>query len=778
MLSEEDRLASFATASSSTSAANKRQPTKPTASSSSSSSSLLQWPHPVTGRSAKASGIPTPAILAKHGFYHAPTSAALDAVSHFLYPDVQIDNWQTGDDPLSRLELALPNNGWCRIFRSHEEATLHLESGKWIFETPELLPTSKQMIQARKETFGSNWPYDGKKGWKPTSKKLAEAGFYFTPNQEEADNAKCIYCGKALGGWEKSDDPNHEHKRRHPECAFFNHELREPVQQEAAPVEEKDEEQKPVVATKKGGKRAVSATTRKASTKISKANKSTAAAAQDQDDKEEEEDDNNNNNNNSNSNKDVEAKVEEEPVVPPSKGGRKARGVSSRKTVAKAEVEQEEAKEAEQPAAEVEEEPVKTLRTKKSATGLGNGNQAAPARASRAASRRATKAIEILSADADVDRIPRRPDKEDLEKRELTLSDPIPFPSSPNDDDDDEPAPATDPVGPPAKAKRSRSKSKKLDQATTPKEPTPEEPTPEPEPEPEVEEDDAAPMQEDKTIVEHDASEVEEEGGPEPVEEPKRRGGRAAKASTVASTCTKTWSTATRSRKASAKVAAAVPSLPVPSLPVPPSPVPPSPVPPSPVPPSPVEVEEEMGSDGASLLASEAEVESARQRSTCSVSSALPAVPSKSKTKSSSSSDLASSTSSRKLPTCSPSSSSTKRGASSTKSTPLASEADTEVELLANTGSQATIRGTRRSSPLASSSPRPRTSCPLSQLPQLPRLDLDEAQRAMTLGEWLQMKAEAAAQEMRDQGEAGLAELDKSVRLGRIEMERRLRGRA
>ncbi|UTT90514.1 hypothetical protein NDA17_005343 [Ustilago hordei] len=768
MLSEEDRLASFATASSSTSAAKKRQSTKPTASSSSSSSSsfssssLLQWPHPVTARSAKASGIPTPAILAKHGFYHAPTSAALDAVSHFLYPHVQIDNWQMGDDPLSRLELALPNNGWCRIFRSHEEATLHEESGKWIFETPELLPTSKEMIQARKETFGSNWPYDGKKGWKPTSKKLAEAGFYFTPNQEEADNAKCIYCGKALGGWEKSDDPNHEHKRRHPECAFFNHQLREPVQQEAAPVEEKDEEQKPLVATKKGGKRAVSATTRKASTKIRKANKSTAAAAQDQDDKEEEDDNNNNNNNN----KDVEAKVEQEPVVPPSKAGRKARSVSSKKTAAKAEVEQEEAKEAEQPAAEVEEVPVKTLRTKKSATGLGNGNQAAPARPSRAASRRATKAIEILSADADVDRIPRRPDKEDLEKRELTLSDPIPFPSSPNDDDDDEePAPATDPVGPPAKAKRSRSKSKKLDQATTPKEPTPE-----PEPEPEVEDDDAAPMQEDKTIVEHDASEVEEEGGPEPVEEPKRRGGRAAKASTVASTCTKTWSTATRSRKASAKVAAAVPSSPVPSSPVPASPVPASPVE--------VEVEEEMGSDGASLLASEAEVESARQRSTCSVSSAIPAVPSKSKTISSSSSDLASSTSSCKLPTCSPSSSSTKRGASSTKSTPLASEADTEVELLTNTGSQATIRGTRRSSPLASSSPRPRTSCPLSQLPQLPRLDLDEAQRAMTLGEWLQMKAEAAAQEMRDQGEAGLTELDKNVRLGRIEMERRLRGRA
>lgn len=67
---------------------------------------------------------------------------------------------------------------------------------------------------------------------------------------------------------------------------------------------------------------------------------------------------------------------------------------------------------------------------------------------------------------------------------------------------------------------------------------------------------------------------------------------------------------------------------------------------------------------------------------------------------------------------------------------------------------------------------------PLSHLPQLAKLDLDDKQRAMTLGEWMQMKAEKAAIEMRLDGEEQLADLENQLRLGRMAIERRLRGRA
>ncbi|KAI3475473.1 hypothetical protein L1887_63097 [Cichorium endivia] len=132
-------------------------------------------------------------------------------------------------------------------------------------------------------------------------------------------------------------------------------------------------------------------------------------------------------------------------------------------------------------------------------------------RPSRLASRRATRLMEMLSADDDVDRIPRRPDEDDLARREQALSDPVPFPSVPSEDERE---PATDPVIAP-KPKRSRSKSaKKVEPAPEPEpEPEPErEPEPvvvsESEPEPEAE---AVPEAEpvlDTTVIEHAASDV------------------------------------------------------------------------------------------------------------------------------------------------------------------------------------------------------------------------------------------------------------------------------
>ncbi|PKI82697.1 hypothetical protein MVES1_003987 [Malassezia vespertilionis] len=92
----------------------------------------------------------------------------------------------------------------------------------WVYEDIELLPTGAVMTSARKATFDERWPYAGRRGgWRPTSNKLSEAGFHYTPSSEDDDDCTCIYCGVELGGWERTDDPVHEHRRRRPECPFF-----------------------------------------------------------------------------------------------------------------------------------------------------------------------------------------------------------------------------------------------------------------------------------------------------------------------------------------------------------------------------------------------------------------------------------------------------------------------------------------------------------------------------------------------------------------------------
>lgn len=92
----------------------------------------------------------------------------------------------------------------------------------WVWDDQDLLPNGSVMVSARKSTFDSRWPYTGRRGWRPTSNKVAEAGFHFTPTEEEEDGCACIYCGVELSGWERTDDPVHEHQRRRPNCPFFH----------------------------------------------------------------------------------------------------------------------------------------------------------------------------------------------------------------------------------------------------------------------------------------------------------------------------------------------------------------------------------------------------------------------------------------------------------------------------------------------------------------------------------------------------------------------------
>ena len=50
--------------------------------------------------------------------------------------------------------------------------------------------------------------------------KMAEAGFYHVGSDSEPDLVRCYYCRRELDGWEPTDIPWDEHKRR--ECPYIS----------------------------------------------------------------------------------------------------------------------------------------------------------------------------------------------------------------------------------------------------------------------------------------------------------------------------------------------------------------------------------------------------------------------------------------------------------------------------------------------------------------------------------------------------------------------------
>jgi len=123
------------------------------------------------------------------------------------------------------------------------------------------------MVAVRKATFDERWPYTGRRGWRPTSNKLSEAGFHFTPTDDDEDGCTCVYCGVELGGWERTDDPvyvkesnnRHEHQRRRPECPFFHCIVAEALQEDdtskkrIASFKDSDDESFEILPSKKRG---------------------------------------------------------------------------------------------------------------------------------------------------------------------------------------------------------------------------------------------------------------------------------------------------------------------------------------------------------------------------------------------------------------------------------------------------------------------------------------------------------------------------------------------
>jgi Inhibitor of Apoptosis domain len=154
-----------------------------------------QWPHPTSGRS-KSVGFPTPDDLARAGLYFdaeasssgtgqsgkgkAKSDQATDVCTHYIC-GTQVSGWRAGDDPIARLR---EENSTCPSVLLLDSVEGQVARDEWAKEgkvgtAPEsvwtnetLLPTSETMMETRLLTFGDLWPYDKKKGWKPTSVKV------------------------------------------------------------------------------------------------------------------------------------------------------------------------------------------------------------------------------------------------------------------------------------------------------------------------------------------------------------------------------------------------------------------------------------------------------------------------------------------------------------------------------------------------------------------------------------------------------------------------------
>ncbi|TFY69846.1 hypothetical protein EVJ58_g196 [Rhodofomes roseus] len=174
----------------------------------STSSSAPKWPHP-------PSYLATPRTLAEAGFYYDPSPEEPDNVTCFVCGK-ELSEWEPEDDPFElHYKKCNRNCAWASA-----RCGIELEKGKngqYVTSNASRMPTSKVMEKARLETFtalNNGWPHDATKGHGANSKKMAKAGFVFTPGHLGDDSATCFYCDLALNGWDEDDDPTEEHVKR------------------------------------------------------------------------------------------------------------------------------------------------------------------------------------------------------------------------------------------------------------------------------------------------------------------------------------------------------------------------------------------------------------------------------------------------------------------------------------------------------------------------------------------------------------------------------------
>ncbi|KLJ09341.1 hypothetical protein EMPG_15204 [Blastomyces silverae] len=169
----------------------------------------ISWPH----------DRPSPEELAHAGFYFRPTPLSPDNAACFLC-ERALDGWEEDDDPVTEHLRHSSECGWAIMMDIVRQSSNPAEIED---------PTNTRIVEARRATFASMWPHDGKRGWVCKTEKMVEAGWYYCAHEESDDFVSCAYCNLSLDGWEPKDDPFDEHYRRSSDCSFFHFALNKPA---------------------------------------------------------------------------------------------------------------------------------------------------------------------------------------------------------------------------------------------------------------------------------------------------------------------------------------------------------------------------------------------------------------------------------------------------------------------------------------------------------------------------------------------------------------------
>ncbi|KNE61528.1 hypothetical protein AMAG_06343 [Allomyces macrogynus ATCC 38327] len=162
---------------------------------------------------------PTPETLAAAGFFHDPfPDESPDSVNCFQCGK-PLGDWDPDDDPFKEHVGHTTDCAWARAVCVPEMCRMQ-GSNPYDLNDPETWPAALE--RAREETFIGRWPHAGQKGFFATIKRMAKAGFHYTPEAPGDDCASCIYCGTTLSEWSPKDNPLIEHKNRQPDCPFFD----------------------------------------------------------------------------------------------------------------------------------------------------------------------------------------------------------------------------------------------------------------------------------------------------------------------------------------------------------------------------------------------------------------------------------------------------------------------------------------------------------------------------------------------------------------------------
>ncbi|KAJ1657176.1 hypothetical protein IWQ61_003379 [Dispira simplex] len=187
------------------------------------------WPHPINTFFA------TPETLAKAGFYFNPQPLSQDAVQCFLC-NKSLDGWEHSDDPFEEHYSHAPDCAWAMVICDGYRVCPETKTDVLRPNLPDEYlrgktnrASSAKMEAARVKTYGNWWPHEGKRGWTVTVKKMAKAGYYYSPSADSPDAASCAYCGLSMDSWEPRDDPRKEHKKRSSWCLFFQKGLNLPT---------------------------------------------------------------------------------------------------------------------------------------------------------------------------------------------------------------------------------------------------------------------------------------------------------------------------------------------------------------------------------------------------------------------------------------------------------------------------------------------------------------------------------------------------------------------